>query len=249
MKLTGKVAIITGAAQGIGYATAEKLIDEGAKVVIADFNEEKGRHSATELGDQASFQKLNVADEANWQQVFATVMDQFGHVDILVNSAGITGGSADVEHETLDDWGKVFDVNAKGSFLGVKHAMANMKNGGAIVNVVSMAGAYAEPVAVAYSASKGAERMMTKSAALYGTQKEKPIRVNAVLPAATNTGMVKEITALQPEVMQKQMEKIPLKKFAEPEDMANMIAFLVSDDTKFITGGDFMVDGGQSAGF
>ncbi|MEY8442197.1 glucose 1-dehydrogenase [Lactobacillaceae bacterium 24-114] len=249
MKLVDKVAIITGAAQGIGYATAEKLIDEGATVVIADFNEEKGLQSAKKLGGHVSFQKLNVADEDNWERVFKAVVDQFGYVDILVNSAGITGGSADVEHETLDDWDKVFDVNAKGSFLGVKHAMLNMKNGGAIVNVVSMAGAYAEPVAVAYSASKGAERMLTKSAALYGATKEKPVRVNSVLPAATNTEMVKEISSLQPEVMQKQLEKIPLKKFAEPEDMANMIAFLVSDEAKFITGGDFMIDGGQSAGF
>lgn len=249
MKLVDKVAIITGTAQGIGYATAEKLIDEGATVVIADFNEEKGLQSAKKLGGHVSFQKLNVADEDNWERVFKAVVDQFGYVDILVNSAGITGGSADVEHETLDDWDKVFDVNAKGSFLGVKHAMLNMKNGGAIVNVVSMAGAYAEPVAVAYSASKGAERMLTKSAALYGATKEKPVRVNPVLPAATNTEMVKEISSLQPEVMQKQLEKIPLKKFAEPEDMANMIAFLVSDEAKFITGGDFMIDGGQSAGF
>lgn len=249
MRFDGKVAIVTGGSQGIGFCTASRLVEEGGKVVIANRNAGKGKAAADKIGEGAAFFQLDVADEDNWKRLFDFTVETFGSVDILVNSAGITGGAADVEHEDLDDWHRVFETNTMGSFLGDKYAMQYMTNGGAIVNVVSMAGIYAESVAVAYIASKGAERMLGKHAALYGATKNPPIRVNSVMPASTNTEMVKGITELQPEVMKAQMEKIPLKKFAEPEDIASMILYLVSDEAKFITGGDFLVDGGQSAGF
>lgn len=243
------IAIVTGGSQGIGFAVAEEIIRQGGKVLLADINETTGAASAQTLGENCAFVKHNVSDEESWKHVFECVKETFGTVNVLVNCAGITGEASDVEHESLDDWNKVFSVNAIGPFLGIKHAMANMNEGGSVVNVCALAGIYAEPVAVAYSASKGAERMLTKSAALYGAGKEHVIRVNAVHPGPVNTPMVKQITELQPEVMAAQIAKVPMGKFAEPEDVAKMVAFLASDKASHITGGDFIVDGGTSAGF
>ncbi len=249
MTLTDKVAIISGAAQGIGFAVAKEMIAQGASVVIGDINPTTGEKAADALGKRARFVTLNVASQEDWQAAFKFTLDTFDKVDILVNCAGITGEALDVEHESLTDWDKVFAVNAQGPFLGIQQAMVAMINGGSIINVVSMAGMYAEPVAVAYSSSKGAARMLTKHAALYGVTKEHKIRVNAVFPGSTNTPMVKQISELQPEVMKAQLEKIPMKRFAEPEDMANMIAYLASDKADYITGAEFTLDGGISAGF
>lgn len=249
MLLEKKIAVISGGGQGIGFSIAKNMIDEGAFVVIGQRGREKGKAAAEKLGDHCRYYPLDAAQESQWEGIFRHTVDTFGRVDILVNCAGITGGSADVEHETLDDWTKVMDINATGVFLGVKYAMEYMKNGGSIVNINSMAGVYAEPVAVAYSASKGAARMITKHAALYGAKKNPVIRVNSIHPGSTNTPMVAEITQLQPEVMEAQKKKIPLGKFAEPEDIAHMAAFLASDQSAYITGGEFFVDGGISAGF
>lgn len=244
-----QIIIVTGSAQGIGFAVAQKIVEAGSQVIIADFNEEAGQGAVKKLGTRAHFKRLNVSSKENWEQLFDDVIAEFGRVDGLVNSAGITGGSDDVEHEALDDWDLVFDVNVKGTFLGSQQAMKHMVHGGAIVNISSLAGLYAEPVAVAYSASKGAVRMLTKHSALYGATKEHPIRVNTVYPGSTKTPMVEEITRLQPEVMQAQLNKVPLKEFADPMDIANMVYYLISDQARYITGGDFVVDGGMSAGF
>lgn len=249
MLLENKIAIVSGGASGIGTSIAEKMIEEGATVIIGDFNEAAGAAAAEKLGEKCEFVKLDVSKENDWQNIQKYVVDKYQKLDVLVNCAGITGGALDVEHEDMDDWNKVFGVNAVGTFLGCKYAMQNMANGGSIVNINSMAAIFAEPVAVAYCASKGACRMITKSAALYGAKKSPAIRVNAVNPGSTRTPMLDEICRLQPEVMNAQKKKLPLGDFAEPEDIANMVVYLASDKAKYITGGDFLVDGGISAGF
>ncbi|MCH4825325.1 glucose 1-dehydrogenase [Planococcus halocryophilus] len=241
-RLQDKVAIITGAAQGMGAAHAKKFIDEGAKVVITDLNEEKGQALAKELGDNAVFIKQNVTSTEDWEKVVAETEKVFGQVDVLVNNAGITMAKS-ILKMTEEEYRRIVDINQVSVFLGMKTVVPAMQKagGGSIVNISSMNGIVGG--AVGYTDTKFAVRGMTKAAALecanYG------IRVNSVHPGVIATPMVvQEDTKAAVEAFSK---SIPMKRLAESEEVSNMVLFLASDDASYSTGSEFIIDGGLTA--
>lgn len=241
-RLEGKVAIITGAAQGMGAAHAQKFIKEGAKVVLTDLNEEKGQALAAELGENALFIKQNVTSEADWANVVAEAEAAFGPVNVLVNNAGITMAKS-ILQTTEEEYRRIVDINQVSVFLGMKAIIPSMQKagGGSIVNISSMNGLVAG--AIGYTDTKFAVRGMTKAAAIecahYG------IRVNSVHPGVIATPMImQEDTKAAVEAF---AQHIPLKRVAESEEVSNMVLFLASEDSSYSTGSEFVVDGGMTA--
>jgi 3alpha(or 20beta)-hydroxysteroid dehydrogenase len=242
--LAGKVALITGAARGQGEAEARLFAAEGAKVVIADVLSEAGQEIAADLGDDALFAHLDVTDEQRWVAVIDAAVERFGGVDVLVNNAGIfrPGGVAD---QTLADYHAVIGVNQVGCFLGMRAVVPAMRTrgGGAIVNISSVSGIYGVPNVISYVASKFAIRGMTRAAAVeLGPD---GIRVNAVFPGPVATDM---LNPGKPGIVPDGLPPLPLGRAARPEELANVVCFLASDDSSFCTGGEFVVDGGRTAG-
>ncbi|MGE7689928.1 3-oxoacyl-ACP reductase FabG [Lysinibacillus sp. NPDC097214] len=239
MRLNNKVAIITGAANGIGYAAAERFIEEGAFVVIADFNEDAGVSAAQQLGNQALFVQVDVADRGSVKNLVATVIEQMGRVDILVNNAGITR-DAMLTKMTEDQFHQVLDVNLTGVFNCTQEAIPHMiaAGGGKIINTSSVSGVYGNVGQTNYAATKAAIVGMTKTWA-----KElgrKGINVNAVAPGFTETDMVKKM----PENVLAQMRSIvPLQRLGTPRDIANAYLFLASDEASYVHGHTLQVDG------
>lgn len=187
-RLDGKVAIITGGAKGFGLSTAQLFVQEGAKVVITDLDEQGGQLAIDTIGrDNAVFVTQDVAKENSWGPVFSTARNQFGEADILVNNAGILFFD-DAEHIEMDEWHKILSVDLDGVMLGVKYAIACMKeHGGSIINMCSIAGLIGIANLYAYNAAKGAVRLLTKSAALYCAQQGYPIRINSIHPGYAHT--------------------------------------------------------------
>ncbi len=243
MRLVGKVALITGAASGMGAATARRFAREGAKVVIADTLEEEGRQVATAIGEAALFHGLDVTDEAGWRAAVEASTQRFGGLDILVNNAGISG-SAYADLFDTAAWHKVMEVNATGVFLGMKHAVPAMRarGGGSIVNLSSISGFVGQArIHMSYNASKGAVRIMTKSAAVQlGPDK---IRVNSVHPGWMPPMRTSGATA-DPALRAEMMKRIPLGRSGEVDEVANAVLFLASDEASYITGTELVVDGG-----
>ena len=239
MRLNDKVAIITGAANGIGEAAAKKFVAEGAKVIVADFDE-AGAKVAEALGDAARFFKVNVGDEKNAQQLAQFAIDQFGTIDILVNNAGITR-DAMLQKMTGEQFDQVINVNLKGVFNCTQAVYPTLKEkkSGRIINTSSVSGIYGNVGQTNYAASKSAVVGMTKTwAKEFGRN---GVTVNAVAPGFIKTSMV----AAMPEKIIEQMEKtISLQSLGNPEDIANAYAFLASDEAKYITGHVLHVDGG-----
>ena len=239
MRLNNKVAIITGAANGIGYAAAERFIEEGAFVVIADFNEDAGVLASQQLGDRALFVQVDVADRASVKNLVATVIEQMGRVDILVNNAGITR-DAMLTKMTEDQFQQVLDVNLTGVFNCTQEVIPHMiaAGGGKIINTSSVSGVYGNVGQTNYAATKAAIVGMTKTWA-----KElgrKGINVNAVAPGFTATDMVKKM----PENVLAQMRAIvPLQRLGTPRDIANAYLFLASDEASYVHGHTLHVDG------
>lgn len=239
MRLNNKVAIITGAANGIGYAAAERFIEEGAFVVVADFNEDAGMSAAEHLGDQALFVQVDVADRESVKNLVATVIEQKGRVDILVNNAGITR-DAMLTKMTEDQFHQVLDVNLTGVFNCTQEVIPHMiaAGGGKIINTSSVSGVYGNVGQTNYAATKAAIVGMTKTWA-----KElgrKGINVNAVAPGFTATDMVKKM----PENILAQMRSIvPLQRLGTPRDIANAYLFLASDEASYVHGHTLHVDG------
>lgn len=242
-RLDGKVAIITGAAKGIGLACATRFVKEGAKVVITDVDEEQGVKAAEALGDNATFVKQNVAKEAEWEKVMTATKEAFGQIDIILNNAGILSFN-NAEEITEKDWHSVLSVDLDGVMWGVKLGIKEMKaNGGSIINLSSIAGLIGISNLFAYNAAKGAVRMLTKSAALYCAENHYPIRINSIHPGYVHTPMVD----VYPE-MREQLESLhPMGRLGEPEEIANMALYLASDESSFSTGSEFVVDGGYTA--
>lgn len=241
-RLESKVAIITGAAQGMGASHAKKFIEEGAKVVLTDLNEEKGQALAAELGDHAVFVKQNVTSAEDWSTVVAEAEKAFGPVSVLVNNAGITMAKS-ILQTTQEEYRRIVEVNQVSVFLGMKTIIPSMQKagGGSIVNISSMNGLVAG--AIGYTDTKFAVRGMTKAAAMecanYG------IRVNSVHPGVIATPMVvQEDTKAAVEEFSKH---IPLKRVAQSEEVSNMVLFLASDEASYSTGSEFVVDGGMTA--
>jgi len=254
-RLEGKVAIVTGSAEGIGEATAKLFALEGAKVVIADLNRAKGEEVEKEIkkaGGEAMFIRLDVTGEKDWQSLMDETIKAFGKLNILVNNAGIIK-IADIEHTSLDDWRRVMAVNATGVFLGTKLAIGVMKENGelcSIVNRSSVAGQIGDKNMFAYCASKGAVTTLTKSAALSCGENNYNIRVNSVHPAYVSTNMTKDEAAQigisEEEYMKGAKELHPIG-LGESMDVAYLDLFLASDESKWITGAEFNVDGGFTA--
>ena len=246
MRLAGKVALITGAASGMGASMARIFAGEGAKVVAADMLEDEGKKLVGEIiraNGAAIFQKLDVTSESEWQQAIAATLAAYGKLDILVNDAGISGSAVDDLFDTAA-WQRLMAVNATGTFLGMKYAIPELKKagGGAIVNISSISGVTGQRgIHVGYNASKGAIRTLTKAAAVqYGRDN---IRVNSVHPGLMPPMRTSGRTA-DPAVRAKMLEGVPLRRAGRVEEVANAVLFLASDEASYITGAELYVDGG-----
>lgn len=241
-RLKDKVIIITGAAQGMGKVHAERAIAEGAKVVITDINEEKGQAVAATLGSDALFIKHNVVSESDWENVVQTTLEHWDKIDVLINNAGITYNMK-IEEITLDDYMKIVNINQVSVFLGIKSVTATMKaqNSGAIINISSMNGLAGG--AIGYTDTKFAVRGMTKAAA----RELSPfnITVNSVHPGVIHTPMLEQPGVK--EAVDKFKQTIPMRRVAQAEEVSNMIIFLASDEARYSTGSEFVIDGGVTA--
>jgi 3(or 17)beta-hydroxysteroid dehydrogenase len=255
-RLDNKVAIVTGSAEGIGKATAVLFAKEGAQVVVADINETKGQEVVEEIkqaGGDAIFFMLDVTNEKQWQSLMKTTTDKYGKLNVIVNNAGISRAK-DIENTSLKDWNEIMGVNATGVFLGTKFAIESMKNNGelcSIINRSSIDGQIAESGLFAYCASKGAVTILTKSAALCCGEKGYKIRVNSVHPGYVHTALTEEEArgyGLEPEeYFVKVGKQHPLGCIGEPNDIAYIDVYLASDESKWTTGAEFVVDGGWTA--
>jgi 3(or 17)beta-hydroxysteroid dehydrogenase len=250
-RLDGKIALVTGGASGIGRGTAKRLAAEGAVVAIADRDEVGGAAIAAELGGRHAFFALDVTDEQAWQRVVGEVVARFGRLDVLVNAAGIAKFD-DIERTSLADYRTVNAVNSEGTFLGCRAAVLAMKTtgGGSIINLSSVAGLIGVGDAPAYCASKGAVRMLTKSVALHAARKGYNIRCNSVHPSFIDTPMCEDVIAksADPEKTRKAFERAaPLGRMGQVEDVAQLVVYLASDESRFVTGAEIAVDGGLTA--
>ena len=250
-RLEGKAAFITGGASGLGRAMAVAFAAEGANVAIADIDRRRGREVAEAIGKNALFLEHDVTSEAQWIANLAEAVGHFGRIDTLVNNAGI-GVRGNVETTSLADWRRVNAVNLDGPFLGCKHAIPLIAKagGGAIINISSVAGLIGARDSAAYCASKGGVRLLTKSVALHCAHRRNGVRCNSIHPVYTDTPMVEQMLAesRQPEKMLEAMKAmIPLGRLGTPEELAAMAVYLVSDEARFVTGGEFVFDGGYTA--
>lgn len=239
----GKVAIITGGASGIGLATARKLLSEGAKVVLADWNEDVSDIAKTLNNDVLGI-RCDVSSDTDVQRCVNEVIEKFGHIDFLVANAGIGGGPNKAHEVSVDEWTKVIGVNQTGVFLMNKYVISEMlkTGGGAIVNTSSMYGLVGTTMSFAYSASKGAINQMTRSLAL--TYARDNIRVNAVAPGYVDTPILAEVPKDMKDAMANQL---PVGRLGKDTEIANLICYLLSDDATFITGAIVPIDGGFTA--
>ena len=261
-RVEGKVAIVTGGGTGIGRATARRLAEEGAIVTITDVNVEAGQAVADELGGKAMFIQQDVRQEADWQRLMDQVADKQRRLDILHNNAGIlaTQQMQFLADTDVEQWRAIQAVNVEGVFLGCKYGVAAMSvggrerggaGGGAIVNMSSVAGLIGTPGAIAYGASKGAVRQLTKSVAIDCAKKGLGIRCNSIHPGIIQTNMGEEVMHLgggDPERAWKAFIKsVPMDEPGRPEDIANCVLFLASDEARHVTGAELVVDGGITA--
>jgi len=249
MRLAGKVALVSGAASGMGQSEATIFAREGAKVIVADILEAEGKQVADKIvsgGGQARFVKLDVTNEAEWDAAVKAAVSAFGKLDVLVNNAGISG-TYDADMLSSAAWDTVMGVNAKGVFLGMKYAIPLMKQagGGAIVNISSISGFVGQDgVHMAYNASKGAVRIMTKTAAVQFAGDR--IRVNSVHPGFMPP-MRTSKTSADPTWRAKMLGAVPMKREGRVEEVAHAVLFLASDEASYITGTELVVDGGYLA--
>ena len=254
-RLEGKVAMITGGASGIGAASARLFAEHGAGVAIADLNDNLGRQVADEIsaaGGQALYRHLDTSEEDEWIEVMKSVLERFGRLDIMLNAAGVSGRGADgatsprVEKLDIANWNHVMAVNATGVFLGTKHAIGPMlaAGGGSIINISSIYGIVGSINSASYHASKGAVRTFTKAAAAqYAAQ---GVRVNSVHPGFVDTPMTQPIHD-DPERAGPRLAQTPAGHFGQPIDIAHGCLFLASDESRWMTGAELVIDGGMTA--
>lgn len=253
-RVKDKVALITGAAKGIGEACARLMALEGAAVAVSDVDVDRGSSIAEEIncsGGTAIFLEQDVGDESAWRRVIDQVVGRFGRLHVVVNNAGL-GIGGDVEHATLDDWRRLMRVNLDGVFLGTKYGVQTIRQfgGGSIVNLSSIEGLVGDPNLAAYNSSKGGVRLLTKSAALYCAKAGYNIRVNSVHPGYVWTPMVEHYLQAAGDVesgrrMLNAMH--PVGHIGEPIDIAYGVLYLASDESKFVTGAELVIDGGYTA--
>ena len=249
MRLAGKVALISGAARGMGAAEARLFAREGARVVIGDVLEAEGAAIEAEIsakGGEAVFVRLDVTRESDWAQAVASTVQRFGKLDVLVNNAGI-GGVGRVDETATEAWDRVMEVNAKGVFLGTRAAIPAMRGagGGSIINISSQLGLVGmDDSSPQYTASKGAVRLLTKTTALQYARDG--IRCNSVHPGPIVTPMTERRRA-EPAVYQRMLSRIPLGRYGEPDEVAYGVLYLASDESAFVTGSELVIDGGWTA--
>jgi len=258
-RLEGKIAIVTGAARGIGEAIARAFVAEGAFVCLTDIKDEQGAIVSEQLGSRSVYRHLDVREEADWQRITLEIIEQHGRLDIVVNNAGITGfedGAAvqNPEHASLDSWHDVHRTNLDGVFLGCKYAIQAMRKTGmgSIINISSRSGLVGIPGAAAYASSKAAVRNHSKTVALYCAEQCLNIRCNSIHPAAILTPMWEPLLGgsgpEQAERMKEFVKDTPLRRFGRPEEVAAVAVLLASDEVAYMTGTELNIDGGMLAG-
>jgi NAD(P)-dependent dehydrogenase (short-subunit alcohol dehydrogenase family) len=253
-RVAGKVALITGGASGIGRGCAEAMAREGAIAVITDIQDEKGGALAAELGGEAVFLHHDVTSEDEWIAIVAEVDRRFGRLDILVNNAGIGVGSPSITTMSLADWRRQQAVNLEGVFLGIKHSLPLMRragHGGSIVNMSSVAGLKGSPSLAGYCATKGGVRLLTKAVAMECANVKDGVRVNSVHPGIIETpiwlsiaGMGAEGANAPPDLDALSAMAVPLGVKGLPADIANGVLWLASDESRYVTGQELVIDGG-----
>ena len=255
MRLEGKIALVTGGASGVGDQICRSFVDEGSRVIVTDIDEDKGAQLARAL--TAEWLYLDVRDEDNWFRVMESALELFGRVDVVVNNAGVIAAGAgqpqDPEHASLESWRAVHAINLDGTFLGCKHAIRAMRETGrgSIINMSSRAGLAGVPGAAAYASSKAAIRNHTKSVALYCASQGLDIRCNSIHPGSVLTPIWNAALGEGAERERKAKafaSAIPLRRFAAVEEVSPLAVLLASDESSYITGAEFVVDGGVSAG-
>ena len=255
MDFTGQVAVVTGAGGGIGTALVKKFTDLGAKVALLDVKEEFCRRTVEKLQldeDRVLCLAADISDEQAVKETIARIMDRFGRIDILINSAGISGPSARTEDYSFNDVKKVFSVNVFGTYLMMQNVLPIMQaqKKGSIVNFGSVSGLFGYPYEIAYGASKASVIHMAKSAA--NENGGNGVRVNAISPGWVDTGMMKSILASYKDVgIENSSDNVtlgPMNRPGKPEEMANAVAFLCSEEASYINGTNFLVDGGMTLG-
>ncbi len=247
-RLADKVIVVSGGASGIGAACARAFVAEGATVFIADVDAENGARVAAELGDSAAFVEHDVTDEDQWEQTLDGVLAESGRLDGLLNAAGISAADDSLEGATPADWDRVLRVNLDGTFLGCKHAVRRMKNsgGGSIVNIASILAMVGEGDAVAYCASKGGVRLLTQSAALHCAAEGYAIRCNSICPGYIDTPMTAGF--FTDAKMRRAYEKRHLlRRIGEAQEIAPIVLYLLADESAYVTGAEFTIDGGYTA--
>lgn len=253
-RLSNKVAIITGGSLGIGKAITQQFAREGAQVIIIDVLEDEGRAVMLEINDagsSADFFCLDVSDALEVEECFKAIHNKFGRIDILVNNAGISGVSKPTHEVTEEEWDKVMNVNVKGVFLCTKYVIPYLQEAGAgsIINLSSIYGLVSAPDLPAYHASKGAVTLMTKTDALFYAKER--IRVNSIHPGFIWTPLVEELGNQSPEGPEKFRENLdrshPIGHVGAPEDIAWGAVYLASDESRFVTGSELVIDGGYTA--
>jgi len=250
-RVKGKVAIVTGGASGIGEATAKLLAREGARVAVADIDDENGKRVAAEIKEAkgtAGYWHMDISHEKEVEKVFAEIYKNYGLLNILVNNAGIAGYKKPTHETTSEEWDSVMNVNLKGTFFCTKYAVPLMlkSGGGSVINVSSIMGMLGGPTPV-YNTSKAAIRHQTKSDAV--TYARQNIRFNSVHPGYIITPLFKKLALKTPLGLEKSIEqegaKIPLGRMGKPEEIANGILFLASDESSYVTGLELVIDGGK----
>lgn len=257
-RVHNKVALITGAARGIGASTARLLAQEGARVIITDILDQEGESLAASIGPQAVYYSLEASSEKEWGALAEIIRQHYGRLDILFNNAGIIGFSEELgpqnpEQASLRSWQHIHHINLNSVFLGCKYAIALMKKkGGSIVNMSSRSGLVGVPTAAAYASSKAAIRNHTKSVALYCAEKKYNIRCNSLHPGAILTPiwdpMLGDDVGTRQEAIKSIEAGIPLGHMGDPKDVAYAVLYLASDESKYITGIELTLDGGILAG-
>jgi 3(or 17)beta-hydroxysteroid dehydrogenase len=255
-ELSGQVAIVTGGASGIGAASAALLEGQGARVIVADLQDAKDGQDAKDAPGR--FVAHDVASEEAWKSLLADVLENEGRLDIVVNNAGVSGGTGNPETTTVENWQRVQAINSEGVFLGCKYAIQGMKktgpdkpaSKGSIVNISSVAGLIGSAGPTAYTASKGAVRLLSKSVALYCAEQKYDIRCNSVHPGGVDTPIFNPLWQMVGHEQGKAFigSRHPIGHMAEPADLGEVVLWLASDRSSFVTGAEIVADGGLTSG-
>jgi 3(or 17)beta-hydroxysteroid dehydrogenase len=252
-RMAGKVALLTGGASGLALASARLMVAEGARVVISDRQKDKGAEAAAEIGHGALFLEHDVTSETRWTEVVDEVVRHHGKLNVLLNSAGVAAPDGSIEDVSLADFRRMMAINAEGTFLGCKNAVRVMKESRepcSIINISSVAGLVSGWSMTSYSSSKAAVRLLTKSVALHCARAGYDIRCNSVHPAFIDTPMVQQVIATDgdPERATRRLKRqVPLGRIGEPNDIGYMVVYLASDESRFVTAAEMVVDGGCTA--